>query len=406
MIYTAPISEITWDDVDGFCQRQRPEDAYLDYKEDFPDRLQNTIAAMANTMGGVILIGVQEEKDSKPKVPIAGIAFDRGLSERVTNIIADNIMPPVFPEIQVCPNASGDRAVVMVRIHQSEQAPHAVAKNTSVYVRTGNRNKPEDLTDIDNLEWLTNRRQKSVALRETLYDRAKDRAGSSFRNYQLDYSKKEGKLGYANGGWLSIALSPLYPVRPFRDPPGMKALRREIEVEYHGGIISHFPYPQHKGGMLAHESLVIEEGDHQNFCYTELNVFGLYFYRQSLLRNMDSQGTYKLMLSEEIFHRLNQFIGSAAKFYTLIGYRGPLSFRIELDDLENCGLSKGASSFGHYPLFCRDPSVRLCDNFLTASLETERLELLIRSSQRIAWCFGWDIERARLEKDFTEHIPH
>ena len=111
MIYTKPIFDISWDDVNTFCHQRLPEGAYLDYKEDFPTQLEKTISAMGNTFGGLILIGVEEDNEKKPVLPVKGILFQRGLSERVTNIIIANVVPPVFPEIQVCPDPSNARAI-------------------------------------------------------------------------------------------------------------------------------------------------------------------------------------------------------------------------------------------------------------------------------------------------------
>ena len=70
MIYTKSISELTWGDVEEFCRQKVGEGAYLDYKEDFPTHLYKTISAMANTFGGVILIGVEEDNDRTPKLPL------------------------------------------------------------------------------------------------------------------------------------------------------------------------------------------------------------------------------------------------------------------------------------------------------------------------------------------------
>jgi predicted HTH transcriptional regulator len=175
MIYTKPANDIGWDDVDSFCQEGIPEGAHLDYKRDFPSNLEKTIAAMANTLGGVILIGVEEDDESKPKLPLRGVKFQKGLSERVTSIILSNVTPPVFPDIAVCRNSDGDKAVVVIRVPQSHQTPHAINRNTQVYLRTGNRNSPEDLARIDEIEWLREHRRKSEDLRDQIYRRAIDR---------------------------------------------------------------------------------------------------------------------------------------------------------------------------------------------------------------------------------------
>jgi len=64
MIYVKPINEITYDDVKNFIQKKIKENTFLDYKADFPRKLEKTIAAMANTHGGIIIIGVKEEDNN------------------------------------------------------------------------------------------------------------------------------------------------------------------------------------------------------------------------------------------------------------------------------------------------------------------------------------------------------
>lgn len=389
MIYTAPINQITWDDISAFCEQQKPEDSYLDYKKDFPDRLEATIAAMANTIGGVILIGVEEEKDSKPKAPIAGIVFNKGLQERVMNIILGNIMPPVFPEIQVCPNGSGDRAVVVIRIHQSDQAPHAIAGNTRVYLRTGNLNNPEELARVDDIEWLKNRRQKSELLRESLFSRAKDRAA------------RRTKPG--NSPWLTLALSPLYPVKPFMDPPGLQALRRDIEVENRG---NRFPQPDYKGGVLAQESLIIEDPTEPYSAYTEMSVFGLYFNQQCLLgdrpRPDDSE---PLMNLEQVLISVSQLVGSGAKFYSRLGYWGPLWFRLQLDELRNIRMLGNPCFRDLDARSCRDPYVHISEVLSNLTNDPDKLEFLICTARNVGWSFGWDLNKETLRQYFEKLDP-
>ena len=153
-LYNKAITSITWDDIERFCGQAIAENTYLEYKGDFPNDLAKTIAAMANTLGGLILIGVEEMDSGTPKLPLKGIAADRGLEERVLNIILDSMSPPIIPEIATCANTGGDKAIVLVRVPQSEHAPHALHRNSAVYIRTGKRTKPEDLADLDRIDWL------------------------------------------------------------------------------------------------------------------------------------------------------------------------------------------------------------------------------------------------------------
>ena len=65
------------------------------------------------------MIGVDEE-DSKPKLPVIGFPYDEHLRERINNLILGNIMPPLFPEIQICASPDGATAFAVVRVAQSE----------------------------------------------------------------------------------------------------------------------------------------------------------------------------------------------------------------------------------------------------------------------------------------------
>lgn len=65
MFFGKPLKEVSYQDVLDFCATKTKENEVLDYKEDFPTKLQKTIAAFANTYGGIIIIGVGE-KDGFP----------------------------------------------------------------------------------------------------------------------------------------------------------------------------------------------------------------------------------------------------------------------------------------------------------------------------------------------------
>lgn len=184
MLFTKEIAKITFDDVVSFCKQQIPESVNLDYKKDFPANLEKTISAFANTMGGIIIIGV-EDKDSKPKLPVKGIKYHDGLREKVNNIILANIYPPVFPEIQVC-GPVNDMTFVIIRVPQSNMTPHYIRHRTQIYIRTDDINHPEELAPANQIEWLMNRRKKSEELREILYNYALGRN----KNYIKLYKKE------------------------------------------------------------------------------------------------------------------------------------------------------------------------------------------------------------------------
>src|SRR5437763_6091198 len=100
-LLTSPVNELAWQDVVDYCALALPEGVTRDYKQDIPADLEKTVAAMANTSGGLILVGVTEDRKSTKPSGVPGIPLVPGLYERVLNICISNISPILTPEVAV-----------------------------------------------------------------------------------------------------------------------------------------------------------------------------------------------------------------------------------------------------------------------------------------------------------------
>lgn len=135
-LHSIPLTNVAWSDIERFCEQQITEGTSLDYKRSLPSDLERTVAAMANTLGGLILIGVTEDGHGRPELPILGLPPERGIAERILSICAANINPPIVPRVEVVIDPDGKRAVALVRIAQSHEAPHAMRRTLAcMYVR-------------------------------------------------------------------------------------------------------------------------------------------------------------------------------------------------------------------------------------------------------------------------------
>ncbi len=175
-LWYKPVTEIAFADVDAFCQAKIKEGLRLDYKSEMPKDLAKTVAAFANTLGGLILIGVEATKENEPIWPPKTVLAS-GISEQITQTCQDAIYPPVRPQIQIvpCPD-DPQQAIAVVRIDESAEAPHAIASRTKVYIRTGDVNKPIDLADIDRIKYHFDRRNLIEVERESLIRQSMERA--------------------------------------------------------------------------------------------------------------------------------------------------------------------------------------------------------------------------------------
>lgn len=403
MLFSKNITDITWQDIIAFCDQGTPEGATLDYKKDFPKNLQKSIAAFANTMGGVILIGIDEDEENKPKLPIDGIPFEKGISERIMNIILSNITPPVFPEIQVCLNEDKSKAIAVIRIPQSNNTPHAINNNTEVYVRTGNRTNSEPLATVDNLFWLAEHRSQSVVLHDKILDEAEKRF-KTFYNLELGRAVKEGKFKYSPDICrLTFSLSPCYPKDYYCTPPELIDILNKIYVEDYYGTSEEFPIGESRFRTRLNQSGLNLGLFINNYAYyTELNCYGIFYYRQHLFGRLDKADIppVKQIRMNEIISRLDQFLASANKFYEEIGFYGLLSLTFSIDGLNKFDLKIGIKG-DEKKTFEESVSYEL--TFMKSQIIPHKKEIIFKAIRNLAWAYNWDIKMDYF-KHFEKHF--
>lgn len=114
-----------------------PESLTLDYKEQFAPSLVDTVACMANTYGGLVLVGVT---DNAPR-QIVGVP--EPTVTQIVNACHDTLEPPWEPEIIPVPIASSDLFVLVVRVDPS-RAPRPLLIQGRVRIRLQGRNATAD----------------------------------------------------------------------------------------------------------------------------------------------------------------------------------------------------------------------------------------------------------------------
>jgi len=382
MLFTKEITKITFEDVLNFCNERIKESINLDYKKDFPSDLEKTIAAFANTMGGLIIIGV-DENDGKPKFPVEGLEYKEGFSERITNIILSNIYPPIFPEIQVCEPVE-DKTFVIIRVPQSNMTPHFIRHRTQIYIRTNDINHPEELAPAEQIEWLRDKRKKSEELRELLYTNALER----YNNYLKLHNSSGISFGEA-----TISIAPLYPSNPYKSPQEIKEIANEIKAMGYG---YEFPYS-------FYEARPIEGGaakffynkDNQYIEYTELNQFGLLYYKKDLGSQEEESegktGKIKKIYLVQIIALIDLFLEASANFYERLGYWGLVKFKLSLEKLLGIkSIGIGRQLFFEKENISIDNKLNKDREYYVNDIKKRRIELLIELIKDIGWSLGWD----------------
>ncbi len=115
------------------------ESSTLEFKRKISsfEKIAKEIAAFANTIGGYLLIGVDDNGY------IVGVRSEKSIQEQIETACEFYIDPPVNPQIEIAELYGQD--VVVCYIHESEHKPHKVFNHTNekdkpvVYIRVGEK---------------------------------------------------------------------------------------------------------------------------------------------------------------------------------------------------------------------------------------------------------------------------
>lgn len=120
-----PLESIEFEDIDRFVQERWPESKTLDYKRDNyggrdedKKELLKDVSSFANTQGGDILIGVDEDKGLPTGIPGVVLADADNEKLRLEGIIRHGLDPRVEFGIQHVATPSGS-SVVVIRVKES-----------------------------------------------------------------------------------------------------------------------------------------------------------------------------------------------------------------------------------------------------------------------------------------------
>jgi hypothetical protein len=132
--FNKPLKSLTYDDIDTLIREQIPESRTLDYKRDLygnddaaKDEFRYDVSAFANTAGGYLIIGVDEEKTIPKTVTPVPIENVDELQLHFQNLLRTKVDPPIRG-VDFKPIATPDgKWVLVIEIPRSISRPHGVS---------------------------------------------------------------------------------------------------------------------------------------------------------------------------------------------------------------------------------------------------------------------------------------
>ena len=360
-MFTKPIDEIIFEDVKSFC-KEWAEGVRVEYKRDMNIKKQipKIVSSFANTFGGIFLIGVEADQ-TKNKVifPIQGIPPRTGIEEQIQQSALTGIYPGVMPEIKLVGVPNTDKIVVVVRVDESVQAPHAIQNSTRVYIRTGSITQPYVLSDIDRISYMLKRREDSQVVAEQILNRIGKRARRRFlpRSATPDFT---------------IIAKPVFPYRPVISVSDIyKLYEKKL-----------YPLRRVEGGVAY-----VDYREFENITknYIEFNEYGM-VYRRGVLSISDQ----RYIDCDQFFLHIKGLIGQTIAFYRQCEYLGDIEISIQLQEVLGKVLidSKGD---------------RYREDITDLDVETECFDTRVFASKQ---CFARDLEIDETRDNIVEDLMY
>ncbi len=255
-MFHKPLHDITFEDIEAFC-RTWPEGARVEYKKSVPpDKISKIVSSFANTLGGIWLIGVMTDPATNlPIDPIEGVPKTPGLEDRIIQACHDGIYPPVTPATRIVDIPSNPaNCMLVVKVPESLEAPHAIQNKTLVYVRVAGITPPYELSEIDRIDYLLTRRKKPEERRERLVQRV-------------------FSISPVGTPRLRIVIGPRYPYRQLLSGDKLEERLRSISAHPRWGAL----IPR----MRRVQEGFISTGDRDHF-YFRASLYGYLFYDEQI----------------------------------------------------------------------------------------------------------------------------
>jgi hypothetical protein len=143
--------------------------------DDAKDELAAEIIAFANTLGGTLIVGIDEDTATKrAKPPVFPIPRCKEAAARLHQAISDRIEPklPIFECEGVVTEADGTSGVIIMRTLESYLAPHRHSQNNHCYVRRNDRAEPMSMFEIQE---MTRQKARAAVDAEKSFEGSRDR---------------------------------------------------------------------------------------------------------------------------------------------------------------------------------------------------------------------------------------
>jgi hypothetical protein len=350
-MFSKPIRKITFMDIVSFCAKKNTATAQLNYLPLFKvSDLPRHIAALANTFGGYIIIGVSPDAETSQPRTWKGIRDGVHIMEQLERAVSA-VAP--YPHCAIHKTTSkGGRVFLIIHVQEGRYGPyHVINEPHTVWVRydgqvpllAATRN---DIMHIREKHTQSERHMQRVARTFSLLHDEAEISRQAARTPDDDYSVYMPGL-LESMPLLTMYIRPRYLVRGLLDvhPQTLRQLVPKLRPLYDSDVYTpHFPESDVRPMPDGVVALCWYDGqDTRDMHCDQLYTDGTVYHAHSVLQYVESEpAVYLTTIAMELY----DFLTAAATLYTKVGYRGALEGSIEITQ------ASGLQTVAALPLDC------------------------------------------------------
>ena len=378
------------------------EGVRVEYKKEIR-HIPKIVSSFANTHGGIFLIGVEaDQTNNMPIFPIEGIAKDSGIEERIQQSALTGIYPGIIPEIKLVDVPNSNNVVVIVRVDESLQTPHAIKDVTQVYIRVGSITQPYEYkhANMDNIAYMFKRREDSQVVARQILERIEKRVSA----IEPAHITIDNLLQiYGERPKITVIAQPTFPYRPvipIRDIYELCQNRASRFRRVEGGAA--YVGQRYERGRLLDD---ITEG------YIELNEYGI-IYHKAMVSIYNNSG-YERIDCYQFFSHIKELIEYAVDLYGKCEYLGNIKISIQLQKVSDRVLSDLDSGYGERITENLSAEPKSFGAEVSASIECLARDLENKDKRNaiveelmcpLFWAFNVPVDKPKIREKVTKRI--
>ncbi len=326
-IFTKPLSQVTWSDVNDLMTERAVENVRLEFKREVPgrDETLKKLSSFANTYGGYVVVGAEANSKDGRLVALPGVGSQPNYKQTVVQWCVDGATPFLDVDVSdpiLLPSGSPSVCYVIFTA-ESDLAPHFLNGRKGVYVRTNEFSSRFEarLANETELRHLFDRRKLVRDRRAALIQRARRR----FRTF-VDTRYKELAQGQEKIGCrFDLSVVPRYPSQPICEHSNLNALVAAKQVRWRS-----VGFPRRSVGFISQHESTIGLRPGSSFSIFEANIWGLLFYASEIEHHRPNYSGIHL---NHFLGQLLVFLEHARMLLQDIGYVGPLLVELRLESM-------------------------------------------------------------------------